>query len=700
MRIGRRPQRRRRTGLAFAVWLAVGPAALPADTPPPQGAGRLGVDAAAVQVVQVMAPRLWLRAAPQAEAEAVLEVARGRLLEVLSRDGDWYQVRVSGSDPERRAWVRRERLADGQWNVDTVSVPAPPQILGPEAREVPAVTPLVRPGEHPEYLVTLPPPEAGQVPAPEAHLPRESVPVPDRWRIMQALGYRFPWYDPYHQNMWKGDLPFPRWGPDWFLVLNLLSDTLLEARRFPVPVAQVIGIPGQGLDIYGRNRFSIGAQTLVLGAAAIKGNTTYKPPDHEIRVVPVLTVNYVRVGEAGVLRIDPSRGRTRTDHHVAFQELFYDRHLRNVSDRYDFDSLRIGIQPFTSDFRGFLFLDQPLGIRLFGNRDNNHWQYNLAWFRRLEKDTNSGLNDTGRTPRRDDVFVANVYRQDWPRLGFTSQATIVHNRNREDRFHYDRNGFLVRPALFGDLRPHRYQVTYLGVSGDGHLTSWWPEGRLNLTTSTYLAFGNIDHHPLAQQRQKIRAAFHASELSRDFSWIRLRGSLLWASGDADPYDDEATGFDAIFENPQFAGADTSYFIRQTIPLVGGGGVVLSGRNALLAALRSSKEQGQSNFVNPGLMLVGLGADLDLLPEVRMTVNLNHLRWLHTGALGALRNEAPPPRAIGWDFAVGVQWRPWFIQNVVINGSVAVLEPGAGLRRFYGDRQGTLYSGLLNAVLNY
>ena len=43
-------------------------------------------------------------------------------------------------------------------------------------------------------------------------------------------------------------------------------------------------------------------------------------------------------------------------------------------------------------------------------------------FRRLEKDTNSGLNDLNTKPRRDYLAVANAYRQDWPWLGFTSQA--------------------------------------------------------------------------------------------------------------------------------------------------------------------------------------------------------------------------------------------------------------------------------------
>ena len=41
-------------------------------------------------------------------------------------------------------------------------------------------------------------------------------------------------------------------------------------------------------------------------------------------------------------------------------------------------------------------------------------------------------------------------------------------------------------------------------------------------------------------------------------------------GDDDPYDQKAGGFDAIFENPLFAGADTSFWIRQPVPLIGGG----------------------------------------------------------------------------------------------------------------------------------
>src|SRR3546814_14950687 len=79
-------------------------------------------------------------------------------------------------------------------------------------------------------------------------------------------------------------------------------------------------------------------------------------------------VNHVDVPERRILDVRPSKASHRTDSFLGVQELFVDKHLANTSDRYDFYSVRLGIQPFQSDFRGFLFNDSQLGIRLFGNR--------------------------------------------------------------------------------------------------------------------------------------------------------------------------------------------------------------------------------------------------------------------------------------------------------------------------------------------
>ena len=552
-----------------------------------------------------------------------------------------------------------------------------------------------RPGQN-EPLQYFPPPvDPRQVPAPAAVAPRETLPVPDRWRIMQGLGYSHPWYDPYNQNVLKGDLPISK-GSDWFLNLGLVSDTLLEARRLPTPVPPQASTRAGSNDAFGQGKQSTFSETLIVSMSLIKGDTTFRPPDLELRFTPAFNLNRSAAQEDRVLFADPSKGDTRDDSHVAVQEAFADVHLRNVSPRYDFDSIRVGIQPFTSDFRGFVFQDVPFGVRLFGTRDNNRWQYNLGWFRRIEKDTNSGLNDVGKGLRDDDTFVANAYRQDFPVLGFTSQATVMYNRNGEGNGqHYDSNGFLVRPASVGDERPHNYRVTYLGYNGDGHF------GRLNMSLSLYAALGSDDHNPIAGRPQDIRAGFAAAEVSRDYSWVRVRLNALAQSGDKDPFDGKATGFDAIFENPQFAGADSSFWIRQAVPLVGGGGVTLSGRNGVLASLRSSKDEGQSNFVNPGLLLLGGGADFDLTPQWRLISNISYLQFQNTEVLGVLRNQAPPSRSIGWDVSAGVQWRPFMSQNMVLNASAAMLLPGEGLKQLYDESQrGPQYSILCNLLLSF
>ena len=518
----------------------------------------------------------------------------------------------------------------------------------------------------------------------------EFVPLPDRWRIMETLGQKYPWYDPYNNNVWKGDKPIH--GDDWFLSLLGVSDSVLEPRTIPTPVGAQSTEDPDSNDIFGDIEQTILAQTFLAGLVYYKGNTTFKPPEYEYRLTLAFNYNRVDVGDRRVLQVDPRLGDTRDDGFVAVQELFVDKHLRDVSERYDFDAIRFGIQPFSTDFRGFLFQDLQFGARLFGNRDNNRWQYNLAWFRRIEKDTNSGLNDVGAGLRDDDIFVANLYRQDWPRVGFTSQATIVHNRNREDEFFFDENGFLARPSSLGTETLREYDATYIGYNGDGHF------GRLNLTASAYYLFGdNIG--TFTGRDSDLEAGFAAAEASMDFDWIRVRGSLAYASGDSDPFDDKSQGYDAIFENPIFAGADTSYWVRQNLPLIGGGGVALAGRNSLLPSMRSSRELGQSNFENPGLQLIGLGADFDLTPESRVSANLNQLWFDDTATLEVARNQGPIDRGIGTDLSVAWIWRPLATQNAILRLSAAALFPASGLEDLYGSDD-TYTTVLANVILNY
>lgn len=516
--------------------------------------------------------------------------------------------------------------------------------------------------------------------------------IPDRWRIVDALeGYELRWWDPYNRNKLKADRPVREGG--WFFNLSAVSDTVYELRDVPTPVgSSTTGDPGS-VEVFGtQDQWAI-VQNIAAEFVYYKGNTVFQPPDWEFRFTPVVNINHVELDEVLGVDVNPAEGTDRTDGHVGIQAAFVDKHLRNVSERYDFDSLRIGIQPFSSDFRGFLFQDNQLGVRLFGTRANNRYQYNLAWFRRLEKDTNSGLNDVSQDLREDDVFVANLYWQDMPVPGFTSQVTVLHNRNAEDdEAHFNTNGFIERPSSLGIEKPRKYDVTYAGYNGDGHF------GRFNLTASAYYAYGETTPGTFVDDTIDVRASFAAAEVSIDFDWIRARLSLLYGSGDDDPFDDEDNGFDAIFENPQFAGADTSYWIRQSVPLIGGGRVALSGRNGVLNSLRSSKEEGQSNFTNPGIQLIGVGADFDVLPELRISANWNYLRFDTTEVLEVARNQAPIDEEIGHDVSIALTWRPMMSQNIVVRGSYARLLPGRGFRDLFPDEDAGYF--LLNMVLTY
>jgi hypothetical protein len=561
---------------------------------------------------------------------------------------------------------------------------APPALTGgdPEPADINAPVQVNR------GAIDPPPPEA---------FPADMPPIRDRWRLAASLGLVKPrWLDPYNQNTLKGDRPILG-TQDVFLNLSLVSDTVLEPRSFPTPVAANASTrPGQN-DSFGRVSSFLGSQTFLLGASIIKGATAFKPPDFELRVNLAYNYNYAEVPERQILNIASSRSSRRTDDFLAVQEGYFEYHLRNVSDRYDFDAVRVGIQPFISDFRGFLFQDDQLGVRFFGNRDNNRFQYNLAVFQRIEKDTNSGLNDLTVPLRRDTIFVANAYRQDLPVPGMTSQVTVIYDRDRERKdVHFDTNGFPVRPALIGVDRGRDYDVVYAGFNLDGHF------GRLNLTASTYAAFGEDRNNPFTGKPSRIESYFVAAEPSIDFSWARVRLSGLYASGDKSPFGKTETGFDAILENPQFAGSDTSYWIRQSIPFVGGGLVSINGRNGVLNDLRSSKDEGQSNFVNPGTILLGVGTDLDLTPTIRASANINNINFVNTEVIQALRQQGRVQKGVGMDYSASIIWRPLMTQNIVLRGSAAIFEPGAGFRDLLTARgaDSRFYSILFNCVLSY
>jgi len=524
--------------------------------------------------------------------------------------------------------------------------------------------------------------------------------VPDRWQLQQPEYRRYDakgeylytkprWYDPFNRNKLKGDEPIwpSKLGQQTFLNLTATSETFFDGRRVPSPSNVSTSQPGSS-EFFGRGEQAFLDQTFRVSFDLFHGDASFKPVDWRIRITPEVSLNNLKVRELGIVGPSPLNGTNRLDSHVGLQEAFIEYKIRDLSSNYDFVSIRAGIQEFNADFRGFLFQDEQPGIRIFGNLHNDKIEYNAAYFDFLEKNTNSGLNTFER--RSQQVAIANTYLQDFFFPGYTAEFLVAYNKD-DGGLHYDDNGFLVRPSPVGNVinqNPgigaivHGIRVGYFGWLGSGHI------GRINLTHAFFQAVGEDSFNPIAGKRVTVNAQMAAAEFSYDHNWVRYRISGFYASGDANVRDGRARGFDSILDLPSFAGGLFSFWNREQIRLTGSG-ISLTPPGSLLPSLRSNKEEGQANFVNPGIFLANAGADFDVTPRLRAFANFNYLRFDRTEPLEFILLQGRIRHGIGEDYGIGVTYRPALSENIVLTGGASALAPGDGFRDIYGGH--TLFS---------
>lgn len=587
--------------------------------------------------------------------------------------------------------------------------------------------------------------------------------VEDRWRI--ATG-RFDRYEPgvaetpyakdtpylwhpYYQSTLKGDLPII--GQDVFTSLTFQNLTDIEFREISVPSGVSTATPFSS-EFYGRgDQMGVVSNTGLI-IDVFRGETSFKPVEWLFRIQPVFNTNYISGYETTVVSPDP-RGRDQTtgnppgnsfgaspgnvnpgdidffldpllfpantdfhgtkaterfDSHFALQQFFFEAHLLDLSENYDFATMRVGTQIFNADFRGHVFFDANWGYRMFGNFAKNRIQYNLALFDLFEKESFSELNTWD--DRDQNVFVANLYWQDFLIKGYNAQVSFLANWDKGSRsgLVYDSAGVIVRPAPIGTVAPHDLEAYYLGWNGEGHI------GRMNISHSLYHVFGEDDLNGVAGRSVDISAWMAALEVSVDTDWMRHKLTFFYASGDDDATDDKAEGWDAIVDNPNFIGGPFSYWQRQGMNL-GGTGVALKQRLSLIPDLSSNKFLGQSNFVNPGIFIAGIGEEWELTPRLRAFANLNYLLFVETDAISSALVTDEIDREIGWDLSFGFDYRPFLTDNLRISTGIGMLFPGAGFKDIYRksspgvpgftdnsprDVPDVLYSGFLTATMTF
>lgn len=517
------------------------------------------------------------------------------------------------------------------------------------------------------------------------------VPIEDRWRLGfpawdrygqgHPLGIDYPYQlgnlcDPYNQNVLKGDYPII--GQNTFLNITATSFQTTDGQQTPTPERgfESTNRPGS-TDFFGSPNHLAYLNYLSVRFDLFSGDAGFKQADWRLVLTPTFNINTLNVDEIGVVSPDVRKGTQRDRTLFSLEEYFIETKLADTSPYFDFVSVRAGSQFFNSDFRGFLFDDTNKGVRLFGTNFSNRDQFNVVYFRQSEKDTNSGLNTFD--DRGQNVVVVNYYRQDFIFPGYTAELSFHYDHDNPS-LTYDANGFLVRPDPVGNFTPHTIDAYYFGVGGSGHID------RFNVLDQFYFVCGHDSNNELAAQSQNIAAYMAAVELSYDRDWARFRVSGFFASGDHSTQDHEATGFDSILDNPQFAGGEFSYWVHNAIKLFG---VNLKQEDSLLPDLRASKIQGQANFVNPGLVLLNFGVDFDLTPKIKMVNNCNFLWFDSTEPLRTLLFDGNIDNRIGTDLSMGIEYRPLLNNNIIFLIGVSTLLPGSGFRTIYDLKDSTV-----------
>lgn len=485
---------------------------------------------------------------------------------------------------------------------------------------------------------------------------------PDRWRFDWPAYQRYmpaqgmPWvvgspFDPYNQNAAKGD--FPLGASSVFLNLNLQFNSTLNPRR-------VAARAPQDQVFYNQNA--------VMGLELFGGDTVFEPKRWAVRGTAVVNVNANVLNSLSVGGLGQPLRAAFGEATPALEEAFVERRLAVHSAAYDFVTLRGGMQNFNSDFRGYVFADNQLGVRLFGNARSNRDQYNVAYFSMRTRDAASQLHEF--TSRNQDVVIANYYVQDFGHQGFTAMFNVHLNRDRGP-----------------ETDPHLLQVMYAGFHGDGRWGTW------SVSHAFYEAFGRDDDSRVARLLAggrpapvDISARMAAVELARDADWLRVRLSAFYASGDnrADP--GKARGFDVITDNPNLAGGQFMFWTQQgtTIDGLESGGL-LSEKFSLVPSLRS-KFTDRANFVNPGLLVANGGLDLRVSPSLKAVVNASWLRFADATVLRQLRPGLAgfEDETIGLDLSGGAKFRPFVNENLFVVPGASVLLPRGGFASALGS----------------
>ena len=182
----------------------------------------------------------------------------------------------------------------------------------------------------------------------------------------------------------------------------------------------------------------------------------------------------------------------------------------------------------------------------------------------------------------------------------------------------------------------------------------------------------------------IFAQMAAIELSYDRDWIRYKASFFYASGETTTRKTARATRKLrhrSWTTPISPAARSAITPAKGFNLAGTS-VGLKQRFSLVPDLRTSKSEGQQNFVNPGLLLPSLGATIDVTPKLRAFVNANYIRFVTTDPLKTALLTNQVDARFGTDLSLGFQWRPLLTDNIIFSAGYGALLPARGFRDIF------------------